>query len=773
MKRIKLYIEIGILIILFFICILFLYFTTCSLYTKKLEDAGVYVTVLGFVFTIVMLYLPYIRKRCKKNIFIERVSSDDHFVDRNIEYTKLINLIKQNPNGIIYITGCVGMGKTSFIKMACDRVNYLDKNNWKSYAAFYFKTSYAKTIPQEISEKFCNLPYSSIKDISKCLHYSTLKEKIILVIDNISRTNYNECVEFAKAFIKCNKNNYIIITIDSNEELGISPSKFLGQEIQLLANSYNIKMEPSEINSISELSNGYPVYARYSVEAYTKGIKIAEYNSLENYIERIIGLLSEKDKVALSLIICLNQLLQNGIEINTLYGIDNSIVSQTIKNLRIYSLIDIHNKKIFIDELIALKCLDFLSEYKNDCYKKIYNYYQNIPKFSYIALVAALKSDFKYDNSMLSRILHNQYLECNFYILVLIGEMELTNQINPYLRNDKNSWIYIRFYYLKSLLELGLYNRAKEAVDSYDNQFNLLNIDNQIDFEYQYLLTDLEHLTNYFENAIAFSEILLLKASNKLQAVKCKYLIAHCLRHIGENLDQSYSIFCNLIKDIEYKDDKIRIRSMYSAASIKMFQGEKKYPYEKVFEEIEQLICREEKNAMWRPYVARHRAIYLYKFCNQIDDAEQVLLDMIKRLEVTPLRIKYDIYFELAELNRMKDITMSNYNNSYNYYIEALEFAQRVHDYNLESSAQLGVMLLNFKYDNNVNLYELKQIISKTKEIKLNINYNCALYVNYVINNQQIPSDLLSYWEIMQYSDLLLFSSKSKSEKSNLKLTVM
>ena len=51
--------------------------------------------------------------------------------------------------------------------------------------------------------------------------------------------------------------------------------------------------------------------------------------------------------------------------------------------------------KIYADKLISLKCLDFLSNYKNESYKKIYQYYKRFSSVSYIALFAALKSDFE------------------------------------------------------------------------------------------------------------------------------------------------------------------------------------------------------------------------------------------------------------------------------------------------------------------------------------------------------------------------------------------
>ena len=131
------------------------------------------------------------------------------------------------------------------------------------------------------------------------------------------------------------------------------------------------------------------------------------------------------------------------------------------------------------------------------------------------------------------------------------------------------------------------------------------------------------------------------------------------------------------------------------------------------------------------------------------------------------------IYFELGEIYRIRDNNSDNYDKSLAFYLEAEQFATRVHDYNLQSSSQLGIMLLNIKYGYEIDADILRTIITKTHKIDLNINYNYAMYIKYAIINEPIPKETISYWEKMQYSDLLSFSYKSKSEKCNLKLTVM
>ncbi|WP_120409794.1 AAA family ATPase [Roseburia sp. 1XD42-69] len=761
MKRSKWFFQIGIVSMLTLICVLFLGCTAYFLYTNNSGIASVFATLMGIPLTIGITLWSFIFSKLQKEVLIERYLNDEHFVDRDAEYVKLMNLIQSGQEKIIYISGNFGMGKTLFMKMSCDRINYADRKKWKSYAAFYYNNNHTKTIMQALSNKFCGQSNTSITDISKRLNNATFKKNSILFIDNIYEIDLIECIEFAKAFINCNKNNQVVIAVDSNNNtFHIYPGKFGETEIKLLAHSYNIKIEQAERCEISELSNGYPVYARYSVEAYTKGIKIVDYNNLENYIEELINSLNNLEKASLSLIICFSQLLQDGVETGVVCSIDNCITRPILKRLVTHSLINLYKDKVYSDKLISRKCMDFLSEYINESYYKIYQYYKGIYDTDYIALVAALKSNFEYDHTLVKEILHRQYIDNNFYLLIDIGELEFSGQINPHLRENKECWTYVRYYYLKSLLELGLYDKAREVVDNYDNYFNLMTINCDIDFEYQYLLIDLDHLTNYLKNAVTFSHALFEKATSKEQKIKCQYLYAHCLRHLGEDLDQAYTIFTSLANDTNFKDNKIRIRSIYSAASIKMFQGDSSYSYEESFGKVEQIIFEDSRNEVWRPYVARHKAIYEYKVCKNFEMAEQVLQETIHLLEVTQLRIKYDIYFELGELYRIWNNNTNNYTKSINYYLEAVQFAKRVNDYNLQSTSQLGIMLLSIKYGYKTDNDILKSIISRTYNIGLNINYNYAMYVKYLIENESIPKETVSYWRKMQYSDLFFYPRK-------------
>lgn len=204
-----------------------------------------------------------------------------------------------------------------------------------------------------------------------------------------------------------------------------------------------------------------------------------------------------------------------------------------------------------------------------------------------------------------------------------------------------------------------------------------------------------------------------------------------------------------------------------------MFQCNINYPYKKAFDDIEHIICNNTANEIWKPYVARHKAIYEYKIRKNFKMAEKILLETIDLLEVTPLRIKYDIYFELGEVYRLMDTELDNYEKSQKYYLEAVQFAERVHDFNLYSNSQLGIMLLSIKHEKEIDNDILRTIISETYSLGLNINYNYALYVQHLIRNEDFSEELVTYWRKMHFSDLFSMSSKSESEKCNIKLTVM
>lgn len=182
MKKCKLYFQISIIVGLIIICILFSCGTIYYLYKNDSGNAGVFATLIGILLTLILTFWTYLFDKSHKSTLIEQYLNDEHFVDREMEYIKLLNLIQNEPDRIIYINGRFGMGKTLFMKMSCDRINFTDKKKWKSYAAFYYNNNRTKTIIQALSNKFCGHSNASVTDISQQLNNATLKKIVFCLL---------------------------------------------------------------------------------------------------------------------------------------------------------------------------------------------------------------------------------------------------------------------------------------------------------------------------------------------------------------------------------------------------------------------------------------------------------------------------------------------------------------------------------------------------------------------------------------------------------------
>ena len=101
MKRSKLYFQIGIAVILIIIFVLSGGCTAYFLYKNNSGIAGVFATLIGIPLTIFIAFVPLILSKFQNDTLIERYLNDEHFVDRDIEYTKLSNLIQNDPDRII------------------------------------------------------------------------------------------------------------------------------------------------------------------------------------------------------------------------------------------------------------------------------------------------------------------------------------------------------------------------------------------------------------------------------------------------------------------------------------------------------------------------------------------------------------------------------------------------------------------------------------------------------------------------------------------------
>lgn len=728
-----------------------------------LSSLGIIVAVIGIGFSIKQ-YLP-----------TEHVFSDSHFVDREKEekllYRYIIHPCQHDYERFIVVSGKSGIGKTALCRKVCDDINFYDRKKWKNVFALYFNNETDKSLSDAILEKY--VPNNKqIISLSKRIHFMRPFHKYVLFLDNVDMIKYEKNHDFAISFIKCHCDNYVILAIDTDKNaFDISPDRFYAREVGLLSDSLNIHLPDTEKSLIADGSRGLPLLARYMLRIKQTDPEYDSYSDITGHVIKTISQLNSREKELLATIIILNDILHHGIDLGFLIMLDLSYRSEALlEKIMLLPVVEEKNGQICtLKEISSIYTREMPAEVEKT-YELLYRELSGNENYENIVLASAVNSHIDVDVKSIIDILTKQYENGNIYLIIEIFNECKT--LNPFLQKDRNFMKAKDLYYLQSLIKIGQYDKAKkysERNKDFWNRNGILGISDDIDFQYQYALIDLNHLTNHFRSAALYADILAQKATNNGDKDKCLYMKAHCMRHMGDNLPEAYNIFMSLGDSVDATHE-IRIRSLYSAGSIKMFFGDISYKYDKLFERIDKIISKDKRNKKWIPYVARHKAIYYLKFKKDYKMAEQVLLRAEKNLEKNIQRILYDIYFELAELYRIRAIN-DDLDKSMDYYKKALSFALRENDVNLETCSHMGQHLLALKYSKIKADSQIQDIIKRTKMNNLEINYQYAEFIRIVESETAFDNSLISYWEKAGYIDLS--NAARGKHPENIKLTVM
>lgn len=724
---------------------------------------SIIVAIVGIIFSI------------KNYLATEHVLSDSHFVDREKEerllYRYIFHPCQHDSERFIVISGKSGIGKTSLCRKVCDDINFDNRKKWKNVFALYYNNETDKSLSDSILEKY--VPDSKqIISLSKRIHFLRPFHKYILFLDNVDMIKYEKAHDFAISFIKCHCSNYVILAVDTGKNaFDISPGRFCAHEVALLSDSLKIHLPDTEKSLIADESRGLPLLVRYMLRIKQTDPEYDSFSDITGHVIKTILQLNSREKELLAIIIILNAILHHGIDRDFLSVLDSSYKSEALLE-KIMLLPVVEEKKgqiCTLKEISSIYTREMPDEFEK-AYELLYRELIKNEEYENVVLASAVYSHMDVDVKLIVDILTKQYGNGNIYLIIDIFDECKT--LNPFLLKDKNFMRARDLYYIQSLIKIGQYDKAQKYSDSnkdFGNRKGILGISDDIDFQYQYALIDLDHLTNHFREAALYADMLVKKATNNGDRDKCLYMKAHCMRHMGDNLPEAYNIFMSLGDSVDVAHE-IRIRSLYSAGSIKMFFGDTSYKYDKLFEHIDEIISKDKRNKKWKPYVARHKAIYFLKFKKDYKMAEQVLLRAEKNLETNIQRILYDIYFELAELYRIRAIN-DDLAKSFDYYKKALSFALRENDVNLETSSQMGLHLLSLKYSKMKEDSQIQEILKRTKKNNLEINYQYAEFVRIVESETVFSDSLISYWEKAGYSDLSIAARGKHPE--NIKLTVM
>lgn len=204
---------------------------------------------------------------------------------------------------------------------------------------------------------------------------------------------------------------------------------------------------------------------------------------------------------------------------------------------------------------------------------------------------------------------------------------------------------------------------------------------------------------------------------------------------------------------------------------------ENKNEFDFSFDDIYRLADEVNYSKQTIPYIKRHEIRYIATYKNDINAAISLAEKELINLEKNQYRIKYDYYFEIAELYRWNyemNHDETHWKLSKKYYSNALDFAKISGDYNLESSSLMGEVLLNLDKGIICNQEKLEKIIAKTKDKGLMINYYYACFIYLVTSKKMIPEELITKYESLKLNNLYDCSIKYNSSKNySLKLIIM
>lgn len=754
---------------------------------RSLSESSNPATFISPVLTVFNFFLTRYLIKHEKRIKKTQYQFDPLFSDRLKEFSLITEFI-QGQNSILYISDKLGIGKTLLLKETADRINST-RINGKQYHAVFIDVSNKTKISEAISREINLSDNYSIDAISKKLKSKHINNWILL-IDGVNSINLIQTKNFADSmFNHCNVKS--IISIDGALDQGIKLTLFDKKTVSLLAYKQGISISNEERDSIFMLSKGMPVYIRFLLNQLKNNRTIDFINNtdIRSYIQSIIeNDLSESRKKLLSIICCLKRISDYSVNKSELLNINRNCNENDLFFLEYCSLISADNDLICIEKNIQDICLSYLGEYENMSYITIANYYIHIKDKKDIALLSILYSNMTINisDAEIKEIFLEKQQSGDYAYIVKIGDLDLNNRINP---NIYDSGIYksIQLEYFNALLELGLYNEAETIVQKYDFSKNgktgIMGISNEIDFSIHYCVANLHHLTNDFDGAISSCMLLLKKCQSEKHIIDVKYLMAHCLRHKSSDNESSIKLFKEITdsKKNLFISPQTYIRACYSIVSIQMMNGEAETNFKYTFNEMYQFAKKTNCSVQIAPYIKRHEIRFIANYKNDLNEAIHAAEKELKILECNQFRIKYDYYFELAELYRIKYESNNKSPYDYNcfersnlYYSAALEYARISKDYNLESSSILGKILLQGVKE-SINISEqIRSILSKTQHKGLMINYYYARFIQSVATHEKIPQDLIDIFKLYGFSNLYKSAQKyNDSEHYILKLIVM
>lgn len=703
-------------------------------------------SIFGLILTTLSLLLDL--KNYQKSYFnIKKIKKEDppqHFVDRDKPLRKLIDYINYGKR-LIFISGSIGIGKNLFLLKFYQEC-YLNKYKFLYIDPYpiYLETSDNISLRDAIINKLGLSNNTNNKEIINYLNTLNKHTKILIIHDS-SASFLLSTFEFIDTLQTLDSNIFFIVASCNfpKSYKTIKLTRFSKKEILLMAKEYKLQINDDIANSILKYSNGLPILISLILKNYKITNKISELNSSDQYIRYICNCFSTQ---ALDLLknISFYNIQNEKINFQLFRKIFDSYTIDNIRTLEKNGIIKIENKTISINEYIA-ETIRKIYDNERYFYFNLFIENKNFIRYDvkkYIIFILCFNKKIINETDLIIQLL-NLFKEKNYMYIsnlykILIEEENLNIYYDTKVFKD-----HLTYFYFHSLLELGEYNKAYNFVEKeWPSGFIIQSTIDDLAFDFNFDMADLYHYKGDFQETITQFQ-LIENSSSKYNKLKCQWGIAHCYRHMGSYEDLLLSLdISNKIDELISSNDKyfsLYLRNKMSIILINLFLKNVNYNYQSVFDELiakakqinEIKYVQEIKNS-------RQMANYYKVIKNDLSKSYEILSNAINDLECKGYRIKYDYYFEIAEVIRKQLITVNKINKieeCNNYYQKALLFSQYSSDISLQTVTNIGIIIFNIQLK-KISLNDLNKILdirefSQKKKIYYMLNW-CILIQEYL-----------------------------------------
>jgi len=698
------------------------------------------------------------------------------FVDRKKQIKELLDILKKG-NNIVNIFGIDGIGVSETLRFSADLINkqipigrrlkyYKSLNALlpSKNLAFYLKITNINSKEQLIKELQENMFVSesketlSLAELVSFINKKSGRKRIVLMFDEIQNNLQTSLVEeFILSYLRFRpQDTFFVGSHQKNLSYQLTYQfieilKFDKEELFILAKAYNVDLKEEDSTNLFELSQGIPVYAYLLLRYYNIEKQLCKDNLIDYLNNKILSSLNAREKEIISKIALISKRFDE---------IDYDYLLRSIPNFNFLELKSLENKAVIQVNpqyknvsILPIVADQVLLNFNDKTFaKKLYNFHKQEHNDSlaimYLLLSDIEKKDVNYFHKTIDCFLENNDMLSLYHSFQVCIDLDIDIF-------SKCSNIYKKYCFscITMLLSCGKYKQAEKLFKefTFNTSYFLASKESlsEEQFKFYFLWADTKHLQNCYSEAInILDELIKCEKNNECMLCQLYWMRAHCLRHQWKNPNESLRYY-NLCYELSQKHNRKEyiIRSIHGMFCISFITSNESFNYDDRFNELETIY--KETGEIWNIYkynTLKYKAIYARIKQKNFFEAENLLTQSLEGYKKIKRRNIYDVYFEFGELYRFFD----QYQRAIIFYTKCLNFAQSNFDYNLQSLAQLGVILCRLKAEDKLSknslIEELQEIslMAESKELFLNKFYS-KLIINRLDNTDHTKNNILLF----------------------------